>query len=92
MWENYIIDLCGQPNWPENLKVQPEEDVDAEENGPYILQSEGEKAIKEMRDEKATGDDNVPGDVFKLLGEDGRRIMTQLTSIYETGDWPMNST
>jgi hypothetical protein len=31
-----------------------------------------------MRDKKATGDDDVPGDVLKLLGGDGLRIMTQL--------------
>jgi hypothetical protein len=48
-----------------------------------------EKAIKEMRDKKATGDDNVPGDVLKLLGEDGLMLMTQLiNSIYVTGEWP----
>jgi len=34
------------------------------------LGSEVEKATKEMRNKKATGDD-VPGDVFKLLGEGG---------------------
>jgi hypothetical protein len=28
-----------------------------------------EKAIKEMRSRKATGDDDVPGDVLKLLKE-----------------------
>jgi hypothetical protein len=33
------------------------------------LQSEVEKAIEEMRNKKATGDDDVPGDVLKLLGE-----------------------
>jgi hypothetical protein len=27
------------------------------------------KAVKEMRNKKATGDDDVPGDVLKLLGE-----------------------
>jgi hypothetical protein len=36
-----------------------------------------EKAIKEMRDKNATGDDDVPWDVLKLL-EDGLRIMTHL--------------
>jgi hypothetical protein len=47
-----------------------------------------EKAIKEMRDKKATGDDDVPGDVLRLLGEDGLRLMTQLiNSIYVTGEW-----
>jgi hypothetical protein len=56
------------------------------------LQSEVEKSIKEMRDNKAKWDDKVPGDVFKLLGEDGPRIMTQFINIYETRDWPSNST
>jgi len=35
---------------------------------------------------QATGDDDVSGNVFKLLGEDGLRIMIQLTNIHETGD------
>jgi UDP-N-acetylenolpyruvoylglucosamine reductase len=34
---------------------------------PYILKSEVQKAIKEMKHRKATGDDDVPGDVLKLL-------------------------
>jgi hypothetical protein len=46
-----------------------------------------EKAIKEMRDKKATGDDDVTGDVLKLLGEYGLELMTQLiNSIYVTGE------
>ena len=51
------------------LEVEPEEEVDTGEKGPHILQSEVEKAIKEMRNRKATGDDDIPGDVLKLLGE-----------------------
>jgi hypothetical protein len=46
------------------------------------------KAIKEMRNKKATGDDNVRGDVLKLFGERGLKIMTKLiNTIYETGEW-----
>jgi hypothetical protein len=48
-----------------------------------------------MRDKKATGDDDVPGDVLKLLGEDGLRLMTQLiNSIYSyvTREWPRDFT
>jgi hypothetical protein len=87
IWENYITELYDQPNRPENLEVETEGEVDADEKGLYILQSEVEKAIKMMRDKKATGDDDVPGDVLKLLGEDGLRIMTQLiNNIYETGE------
>jgi hypothetical protein len=52
-----------------------------------------EKAIKEMRNNKATGDDDVPGDVLKLLGEDGLKIMMKLiNTIYETGEWPKDFT
>jgi hypothetical protein len=36
IWENYITELYDQPNQPENLEVQPEEEVDAEK-APYIL-------------------------------------------------------
>ena len=65
IWENYITELHDRPNRQETLEVEPEEEVDADEKGSYILQSEVQKAIKEMRNKKATGDDDVPGDVLK---------------------------
>jgi len=38
---------------------------------------------------KATGDDDVPADVLKLLGDGGLKIMMKLiNTIYETGEWP----
>jgi len=52
-----------------------------------------EKAIKEMRDKKATGYDDTSGDVLQLLGESGLRIVTQLiNNIYETAEWPNDFT
>jgi hypothetical protein len=78
IWERYITELYERANRPEHLEVEPEDEVDEDEKGPYILQSEVEKAIKEIRDKKATVDDDVPRDVLKLLGEDGLRPMTQL--------------
>jgi hypothetical protein len=93
MWENYITELHDRPNRPVTLEVESEEEVDADEKGPYILESEVEKAIKEMRNKKATGDDNVPGDVLKLFGEGGLKVMTKLiNTIYETGEWPKDFT
>jgi hypothetical protein len=59
--------------------------VDTDEKGPYILQSEVEKVIKEMRNKKATGDDDVPGDVLKLLGEGGLKKL--INAMYETAEW-----
>jgi hypothetical protein len=58
-----------------------------------FCKNEVEKGIKEMRNKKATGDDDVPGDVLKLLGEGGLKIMTKLiNTIYETGEWPKDFT
>ena len=52
-----------------------------------------EKSIKEMRIRKATGDDDVPGDVLKLYGEGGLKVSTKLiNTIYETGVWSKDFT
>jgi hypothetical protein len=52
-----------------------------------------EKAIKKMRNRKATGDDDVPGDVLKLLGGGGLKILTKLiNTIYEPGEWTKDFT
>jgi len=57
------------------------------------LQSDVEKTIKEMRNKKATGDDDVRGDALKLLREGDLKIMTILiNTIYETGEWPKDFT
>ena len=46
-----------------------------------------------MRNRKATGDDDIPGDVIKLLGEGGLKIMTKLSNtMYNTGEWPQDFT
>jgi hypothetical protein len=56
------------------------------------LQSDIGKAINETRDKKFTGD-VVPGDVLKLLGKDGFRIVTQLiNNTDDTGEWPRDFT
>jgi hypothetical protein len=45
-----------------------------------------EKVIKEMRDKKATEDDDVPVEAPKLPGDDGLNLMTQLiNNMYESG-------
>jgi hypothetical protein len=86
IWQNYITELCNRANRPEYLKVEPEEKVDTDENGSYILHSEVEKAVKYVRDKKAVGYDDVPGDVLKMLEEGGLRIKTQrIINTYELG-------
>jgi hypothetical protein len=45
IWEDYIAELYNQP---ENLEVEPEEEVDPDEKYPYVLEREVEKTIKEI--------------------------------------------
>jgi len=41
-----------------------------------------------MRNKEATIDEDVTGDLIKLLGECGLKIITKLTNkIYESGEW-----
>jgi hypothetical protein len=61
IWENYITEPYDRSNRPQNVDVQPEEEVDADEKGPCVLQSELGKAIKETRDKMTAGDDDVLG-------------------------------
>ena len=58
--------------------------------GPYILHSKVEQSITKKRSKKARrNDDDVRGDVLKLLGEDNLKIMTQLiNNMHETGQQP----
>jgi hypothetical protein len=46
-----------------------------------------EKAVKELRDKMATGNDEVPGDVLKLFGEDSLRLTTQLINSIRICNW-----
>ena len=46
-----------------------------------------------MRNRKATGDDDIPGDVLKLLGEGGLKILTKLSNtVYNNGELPQDFT
>ena len=42
IWENYYTGLYDGDNRPEDLEAETEEEVDEDEKGPYILDSEVE--------------------------------------------------
>ena len=87
IWENYTAELYDRPNRQENFEVEREEEVYAEEKGPYVFHGELEKAIKEVRHKKAIEDnDDVPWVVLKSLGAAGLKVTTQpISSVYGTG-------
>jgi hypothetical protein len=87
-WDNYVTKLHDRPNRPQTLEVEPEEDVDRDEKGSYILKSEVEKTVKEITNKEATRDNDVPGVMFNSLEEGSLKIMTKLiNTIYKTGAW-----
>jgi hypothetical protein len=46
-----------------------------------------------MKDKKAAGDDDVPVEALRLLGDDDLNLLTQLiNNIYESGEWPKDFT
>jgi len=75
IWENYITEIHDRPNRPETLEVEPEGETNADGRAHIFCKVKCKKTIKEMRNKKATGDDDVPGDVLKLLGRVGFKVM-----------------
>jgi hypothetical protein len=51
-----------------------------------------EKAIKLTGDKKAIRDDNISGDVLRILGEDGLRMTQLINNMCGTGEWPKDVT
>jgi hypothetical protein len=44
-----------------------------------------------MKDNKATGDEDIPVDISKpFRGESLSTVTQQINNIYETGEWPKN--
>jgi hypothetical protein len=87
IWKNHITEIHDLNNLPENVELEPKQEIGPDEKGK-LKQTEGGKAIKEMRDKKATREDDVPADALKLLGEDGLRLIThKINNIYETEEW-----
>jgi hypothetical protein len=74
----YVEELYDRANRPENLNVELEEEVVDDHKGAHILRSEVEKAIKEMKDKKAIGDDDVLVEALRLLEDDGLNLLRQL--------------
>ena len=66
------------------MNVQLEVDVEEDDKGPTIIESEVRAALNELKARKAVGV-NGPAEFLKLLGEDGCKQMTKITQkMYKT--------
>jgi len=81
--------LYDSENRPQNVAIEAEDELDEDDKGPTILKSEVVKAIKDMQRKKTTGEDKIPVDLLKELGDSRLKIITALfNKIYMSGDWP----
>ena len=58
IWEKYIQDLYDSENYPKDIAIEEEQN----DKGSTIIKSEG---VNAMWRRKATGDNNIPVDLFK---------------------------
>jgi hypothetical protein len=57
--------------------------------GPDLLEEEILAALREMKDDKAEGIDNIPVEMLKILGEKARSEFIGICKdVYKTGIWP----
>ena len=88
-WKEYVEDLYDGRNRPERLNLEEESAVEEDSLGPGILDAEIEGALRDMKARKAVGVDNIPCELLKNLGRDGKRRFFELVRrIYEEGCWP----
>lgn len=86
IWKNYIEQLFKDDRRHNNL-----ENIEGE-LGPDIIKDEVIHALNTLKNGKASGPDQIPGEILKLIEEDQMYILVELiNTIYKTGiipkDW-----
>lgn len=84
-WKEYVTELFTDER-------NVEHEVTNAVTGPSITTEEVERAIKNAKNRKATGPDEIPAEMLKLLEGKGKKLLLQLfNAIYNTGiipnDW-----
>jgi len=77
-----------------SLNIEPATDMDdipatdMDDIGPCILEEEVATAIKELKNNKAEGIDEIPAELLKCMGNMAVKVFAHLCQkIYETGKW-----
>ena len=86
-WKEHLEELYGEEKTMN--PIEEEESVDENELGDPILRSEFETALKELKNNRAPGIDNIQAEILKNSGEKARDKLFELISkIYKLGIIP----
>jgi len=86
-WKEYTQQLYKQEVFMKE-KFKYVKQTEAKE--PNILESEVQKALQSINNNKSPGSDNTPIEMIKATGEKGIRILTALcNAIWDKGTWPV---
>ena len=69
------------------MDIENETAISEDEKGFPILMEEVELAIKEIKNKKTTGVDEIPIELIKCLGEKKKEILSLCNKIYNEDEW-----
>ena len=88
-WRQYIEELYQGPRPLEENLMKGESEVDEEERGPHILRSEFDRAVEDLKKNKAPGEDKINGDIIKALGNKAKDMLYGIIKdCYQNGRLP----
>jgi hypothetical protein len=88
-WKEYIEDLYNKTGKPERIEMEMETEIEEDQKGPDVIDSEIEQAIKDLKKGKAEGEDGIPAEMLKALDPEALRLLHQLCkAMYMEGKWP----
>ena len=88
-WKRYLENLYGENEQRMLRGMEEEESVDLDKLGEPILRSEFDLALRQLKNNKASGVDNLPAELLKQAGQYFLdRLFVLINEIYKTGSLP----
>jgi hypothetical protein len=89
-WKKYLEKLYDGKELNEKA-LEPVEEGDTEEYGDTILKSEFERAVKDLRENKASGVDDIPAELIRSSGKRTQdKLFKLICAMYERGEVPLD--
>ena len=87
-WVQYSTKLCAAQKHDVDTQWEESDEID-----PTPLRSEVELAMKQLKDGKSPGFDNLTSEMWKATGEEGIDLMWRLCcNIWNSREWPKDWT